>query len=90
MADDAELGKLVGEVAVSYSVKELLARIEERQIRQDEKMTLLASAEEVAQLRRQVERHEARWNRVLGAAIGISLVAGGVGSAIFNLVTGTS
>ena len=31
MPDDAELGRVVSELAITYSVRELLSRIEERQ-----------------------------------------------------------
>jgi tellurite resistance protein len=88
MPADAEIGRVVGEVTISYSVRELLSRIEERQIRTDEKITKLATAEEVADLRRDVDRHEARWNRVLGAAVAVSVTAGGAAGWISALIGG--
>jgi tellurite resistance protein len=86
--DDAEIGRVVGEVTISYSVRELLSRIEERQIRTDEKITKLATAEEVADLRRDVDRHEARWNRVLGAAIAVAAMTGGAAGWVTALIGG--
>lgn len=86
MPTDDELGRLVNEVSITYSVRELLARIEERQIRTDEKIATLASADEVEKLREVVSRHEARWNRVLGAALGVAAVTGGAAGWLSNMI----
>lgn len=84
--DDDELGRLVGEVSIRYSVRELLARIEERQVRTDEKISQLATAAEVESLRTMVDRQEARWNRVIGAAIAVSALVGGAAGWISQLL----
>jgi hypothetical protein len=88
MPDDAEVGRMVGEVAISYTVKELLARIEDRQIRLDERIGQLATTAEVSDLRAIVDRHEARWNRVLGAAIAVATLSGGAAGWTTTLLTG--
>jgi hypothetical protein len=75
--DEAEVGRLVGDVTISYSVRELLSRIEERQVRTDTKIEQLASLHEVEELARMVSRHEARWNRMIGAALAVGALAGG-------------
>jgi hypothetical protein len=87
-SDDAELGRVVGEVTISYSVRELLARIEERQIRTDERLSKLATADEVDKLRVQVAAHEARWNRVLGAAIAAAVCSGGAAGWLTTILAG--
>jgi hypothetical protein len=79
---------MVGEVAISYTVKELLARIEDRQIRLDERVGQLSTKTEVAELRSIVDKHEARWNRVLGAAVAVAALTGGVAGWTTTLLTG--
>lgn len=88
VSDATELGRVVGEVTISYSVRELLSRIEERQIRTDEKITGLASADELKRLAAIVAHHEARWNRVLGAAVAVAAMSGGAAGWVTALVTG--
>lgn len=84
--DDADLGRAIGEVTISYSVRELLSRIEERQVRTDEKIGQLASSQEVERLADVVARHEARWNRVIGASIAVGALAGGAAGWITQVI----
>lgn len=78
------------DLTISYSIRDLLARIEERQVRFDEKSVQqsenfrqeIAKAEdrifvEINELRKTTSRHEARWNRMLGVSIGVATVGGG-------------
>jgi hypothetical protein len=88
LAADAQLGRMVGDLTISYSVRELLSRIEERQIRTDENLAKLATAAEVDKLRMQVAAHEARWNRVLGAAIAAAVCSGGAAGWLTTLLAG--
>jgi len=86
--DDAEIGRMVGDVVISYTVKELLARNDDKLTRLDEKLNHLATAAEVEELRRIVDKHEARWNRVLGASLAVAALGGGTAGWITSLMTG--
>lgn len=79
--DESEAGRIVSEVTIQYSVRELLARIEERQVRQDEKV-----GQALAQLADRVSSHDARWNRLIGAAIAVSTISGAAAGWIANLI----
>jgi hypothetical protein len=79
---------MVGEVAISYTVKELLARIEDRQIRMDVMVGQLVTQDQFTALERIVNMHEARWNRVLGAAIAVAAMTGGAAGWITTLLSG--
>jgi hypothetical protein len=87
MADHAETGRLVSEVAIQYTVRELLARIEDRQIRNDERMSNLATKAEVEAIATKVAHHEARWNRLIGAALAISALFGGVAGYVASIIS---
>lgn len=87
MPDPTEIGNLVSEVAITYTVRELLARIEDRQIRAEERVALLATRQEVEDLARVVAEHEARWNRLLGAAFAIGALAGGAAGWLAQVIT---
>ena len=86
--DEAEVGRLVGDLSISYSVRELLSRIEERQVRTDSKIEQLASRTEVEELARLVSRHEARWNRMIGAALAVGALAGGASGLLTQVLAG--
>jgi hypothetical protein len=85
--DEAAIGKVVGEVTITYSVRELLSRIEERQVRADERMGNLATRTEVEDLAAKVALHEARWNRLLGAAIAVGALAGGATGWLAQIIS---
>jgi len=88
VADDAEAGRLLNEVVISFTVRELLTRIEERQVRTDTKIEALASRHEVEQLAQMVSRHEARWNRMIGAALAVGALAGGASGWLTQVMVG--
>ena len=89
MADgDAELGRMVSEVTINYTVRELLGRIEERQVRTDERVQQLASRADVEALSVIVQRHEHRWQRMIGAACALGAVSGGVAGWIVQALSG--
>ena len=75
--DESEMGRVFADVTIQYSIRELLARTDDRLIRLDEKMSQLASRAEVEKLAEQVSRHEARWNRMIGASVALGALAGG-------------
>ena len=80
--DDTDLGKLVGEVTVTYTVKELLARIEARQIG--------AEAERKAQieaLSAKIDDLESSRDRIIGFAFAIGAISGGAAGWLANLLT---
>lgn len=86
MVDEAEVGRVVSDVTIQYSIRELLARTDDRLIRLDEKMGRLAERAEVEKLAEQVSRHEARWNRMIGASVALGALAGGAAGWITQVI----
>lgn len=90
--EDAELGRQVSELAISYSIKEILSRIEENQHRLDEKVIALkdtlATKAEVEALATIVNRHETRWQRIFGAAMALGALTGGATGWLVNVLQG--
>jgi chaperonin cofactor prefoldin len=95
--DDAEVGRLLGEVAVSYSVKELLSRIEDKVTRLDTKFENVATTAQVTALEVKVEQSidtlekkvdnlESVRDRMIGAAFAVGALAGGGAGWIANLL----
>ena len=66
----------------------LLGRIEERQVRTDERVQQLASRADVEALSVIVQRHEHRWQRMIGAACALGAVSGGVAGWIVQALSG--
>lgn len=71
---------------VMYSVKELLQRVDERLIRIDEKLETKANQAEVVALAEKIANLEGWRQRVIGAAIALGAVAGGVAGRLVQLL----
>ena len=95
--DEAEVGRIVGDVSVSYTVRELLSRIEERLVRMETRSESVATTEQVKAvevklehrleaLGQEVDALQSHRDRVLGFAIGLSLAAGGGAGWVANLL----
>lgn len=80
--DEADLGRLLGEVTVTYTVRELLSRIEERQVRQEAQ-----AAAEFKAIRDKVDQLESVRDRMVGAAFAVGALAGGGAGWVANLLT---
>lgn len=86
------MSEIPHDLVVSYTLKDILARIEENQHRQDERLAglkdTLATKAEVAELAAIVNRHELRWQRVFGAAMGLGALTGGATGWLVNVLQG--
>ncbi len=80
--DEADVGRLLGEVTVSYTVRELLSRIEERQVRQEAQ-----AAAEFKALSEKVDKLESVRDRMIGAAFAVGALAGGGAGWVANLLS---
>lgn len=96
--DEAEVGKLLGDVTVSYTVRELLSRIEERLVRMEtraEDVATRASVEALSQkvdtrvdaLAQKVDSLESIRDRMMGAAFAVGALAGGGAGWVANLLS---
>lgn len=96
--DEAGVGRLVGDVTVSYTVRELLSRIEERLVRMETRAENVAtqadvdaiaqkSTAAVAALAEKVDNLESVRDRMMGAAFAIGALAGGGAGWVANLLS---
>lgn len=80
------------EPLVSYTLREVVERIDERLIRLDEKLDAKASHADVVELASRVDRLEGARDRLTGVAIALACLAGlaggGVASAVARALTG--
>ncbi len=97
-SDDAAVGRLVNDLTVSYTVRELLSRIEERLVRMETRAEAVptradvdAIAEKstaaVAALAEKVDSLESVRDRMIGAAFAVGALAGGGAGWLANLLS---
>lgn len=84
--DEADVGKLIGDVTVSYTVRELLSRIEERLVRMETKNENVATVAAVDSLAEKVDKLESVRDRMIGAAFAVGALAGGGAGWLANLL----
>lgn len=82
VSDDA------GENAVSYSVKELFGRIEQRLGHIDDKLDSKASQAEMYALCQRVDKLESVRDRMIGGAIVLTITGGSIGSILTQIIGG--
>ena len=93
----AERVRVVEDVAVSYTVRELLGRIEERLIRLEERTNRYATAQDVEDaaganrerleaLSVKIDKLESVRDKMMGAAFAVGALAGGGAGWVANLV----
>jgi hypothetical protein len=73
---------------VSFTMKELLGRIDHRLENIEVKLDGKASYAEVVALRERVDRLEAVRDRMIGGAVVLTLISGGVGAGINQILSG--
>lgn len=74
------------DATVSYSVRDLLARIDERLVRIDERLDTKADRHELENLATKVDRLETVRDRMIGAAVVLAVGGGGIGSLVTHLL----
>lgn len=95
--DDAEAGRVLNEITVSYTVRELLSRIEERLVRMEtrtEKVALVSDLEavyvkmsnETNALAKKVDELESARDKLVGFAFAVGALSGGAAGWIANLI----
>lgn len=75
--DDGEIGRAIGEVTISYTVRELLMRLEERLIRMETRTEQVATKQDLKALEEKVDQLESVRDKMMGAAIAVGAIAGG-------------
>lgn len=97
-SDDAAVGRLVNDLTVSYTVRELLSRIEERLVRMETRAENVAtqadvdaiadkSTRAVTALADKVDKLESVRDRMMGAAFAVGALAGGGAGWLANLLS---
>jgi len=76
------------ETVVTYSVRELFERIDERLSAIDHKLSTKAEQSTVDSLSERVDRLEGARDRLLGIALGLGVTAGGISGAIVRAILG--
>lgn len=98
MATDQEVGNIVNEITISYTVRELLLRIEERLVRMETRTEAVATKADLEAARvkmesrtealsEKVDKLESVRDRMMGAAFAVGALAGAGGGWIANLLT---
>jgi chaperonin cofactor prefoldin len=75
--DDGEIGRAVGDITISYTVRELLQRLEERLIRMETRTEQVATKTDLKVLEDKVDALESYRDKILEAAIAVSALSGG-------------
>lgn len=78
----------LGELTVTYTVRELLERIEERLVRMETRAEDVATKAAVESLAQKVDQLESVRDRMIGAAFAVGALAGGGAGWIANLLSG--
>ena len=86
-SDDAAVGRLVNDLTVSYTVRELLSRIEERLVRMETRAENVATQADVDAIADKVDKLESVRDRMMGAAFAIGALAGGGAGWVANLLS---
>ena len=81
-----EIGRVVGEAMVAYSVRELLTRIEERIVRLDTRSELAATKDDMSRLAERIDRLESARDKLIGFSVAAGLVSGGLSGWIATLL----
>lgn len=85
--DDGEVGRTFGEITISYTVRELLGRIEERLIRMETRTENVATKQDLEALSEKVDQLESVRDKMMGAAIAVGALAGGGAGWLAQVLT---
>lgn len=96
--DDREAARVIGEVTISYTVRELLSRMEERLIRMETRAENYATEESVKELVNQnretlevlgqrLDKLESVRDKAMGFAFAVGALSGGAAGWLANLIT---